>query len=267
MKRRPLSILLFLVAGLFLSLWLLRMFPSGDSVAPSSPFLNGETELTAIVILGGGVTPEGKAPPHTVARIEVALEVYKELGGNAVFITLSGGTPHKPNPVDAHGFPVWEATAAAVGLIERGVSPERILEESFSLDTVGNAYYLRAVHLEPAQLRKLIVITNDWHMPRTMAIFDFVLGLPRYTGAMSEPYSVEYRAAPAGITDEHVLQVRKERESSSLDSFTTSVAPVMKSMQEMHRWLFTQHKAYAASRLLVKNKKDDAVSVELLKTY
>lgn len=93
---------------------------------------------TVVVILGGGVTPAGGVPEHTQLRLDVAYKLYKELGASALFVPLSGGTPHKPNPLDAKGFPVWEATAAAKKLIEMGVPSEQIMEESFSLDTIGN---------------------------------------------------------------------------------------------------------------------------------
>mmetsp|Transcript_3604 Transcript_3604/g.5617 ORF Transcript_3604/g.5617 Transcript_3604/m.5617 type:complete len:202 (+) Transcript_3604:97-702(+) len=94
-----------------------------------------------IVILGGGLTSSGDVPAHTLLRVEHAYELYQTMKEDALFVTLSGGTPHKPNPLDARGFPVWEATAAARKLISLGVPTEQVLEENFSLDTVGNVSY------------------------------------------------------------------------------------------------------------------------------
>lgn len=97
---------------------------------------------TVIAVLGGGLTADGKVPPHTELRLQKALELYKHhediKPDTCRIITLSGGTPHKPNPVDSRGFPIWEATAAARRLIELGVPSKHIMEESFSLDTIGN---------------------------------------------------------------------------------------------------------------------------------
>lgn len=95
---------------------------------------------TAIIVLGGGVTEKGDCPPHTKLRLEKAFALYKKYKEEygAFIIPLSGGTPYKPNPVDGKGFPIWEATAAAKELIKMGISPQDILEEAFSLDTVGN---------------------------------------------------------------------------------------------------------------------------------
>ncbi len=98
----------------------------------------GSSEITAVVVLGGGLTKEGTVPEHTQLRLNLAFELYQQLGERALFFPLSGGTPHKPNPVDAQGFPIWECLAAARKLIEMGVPPSQIFEESTSLDTIGN---------------------------------------------------------------------------------------------------------------------------------
>ena len=95
---------------------------------------------TAIIVLGGGLAENGECPPHTQLRLNKAYELYQQRrnAGGAVIIPLSGGTPYKPNPVDKNGFPIWEAAAAAKQLIKMGVAPTDVLEEAFSLDTIGN---------------------------------------------------------------------------------------------------------------------------------
>ena len=40
--------------------------------------------------------------------------------------------------MDKHGFQIWEAAAAAKQLIKMGVASKDVLEEAFSLDTIGN---------------------------------------------------------------------------------------------------------------------------------
>ena len=117
----------------------------------------------------------------------------------------SGGTPWKPPPRDSRGFPITEAAASARTLSDLGVPFDHLFEEGFSLvrvpegrgswsvsratksrartscrplfvfhlrvslakDTIGNAYFLRATHTDPAGWRNLVVITNEFHMPRT----------------------------------------------------------------------------------------------------
>lgn len=239
-------------------------------------------QTTAVVILGGGVTKEGNVPQHTQLRLDVALRHFRQLGDKALFFPLSGGTPHKPNPLDSRGFPVWESTAAARRLIEMGVPPGQIFEETTSLDTIGNAYFLRAVHMHPAGIRRMVVITNDWHMPRTRAIFDFVFALPLSVGVLggfSVPSAlrglvtwlrggglvISYASAKTGISDPHLLQVRMEKEAAALEQFRTGPALSIRSFQELHLWLFTQHTAYSTSRLTHKPSTD--IPADLLKSY
>ena len=67
---------------------------------------------------------------------------YKTLpsdcGMGPCIITLSAGTPHVPPPKDARDFPLYEASEGARYLLASGVSPENVLEEKLSLDTLGN---------------------------------------------------------------------------------------------------------------------------------
>ena len=57
-----------------------------------------------------------------------------------------------------------------------------MLEENWSLDTIANAFFLRTIHTDPAGwtrleevledvYRRLLVINNEFHMPRTEEIF------------------------------------------------------------------------------------------------
>ncbi len=57
---------------------------------------------------------------------------------------------------------------------------ERIWAETASLDTIGNAYFARVIHTDPAGLRRLLVVNSAFHMPRTRMIFD--LNRPGFAG-------------------------------------------------------------------------------------
>lgn len=45
------------------------------------------------------------------------------------------------------------------------------LQETASFDTVGNAYMSLCIHALPAAWRRLAVVTSDFHMPRSRALF------------------------------------------------------------------------------------------------
>ncbi len=62
--------------------------------------------------------------------------------------------------------------------MQHGVDAKHILEESVSLETVGNAYFTRVMHTDIQGLRNLCVVNNRWHMPRTRAVFSHVFAVP-----------------------------------------------------------------------------------------
>jgi len=79
--------------------------------------------------------------------------------------------PHTPNPVqpcpkDAAGFERHEAADNALFLMGKGVPAEALLEESASLETVGNALFARLLHTDPRGLRRLAIVNNRFHMVR-----------------------------------------------------------------------------------------------------
>src|SRR5574341_227154 len=107
----------------------------------------------AILIPGGGVREGGDLPLWTKRRLDRAIETQR----GEFIITLSAGTLHRPPPSDADGFPIFESIAAAAYLVRRGIEPRRILAETCSYDTIGNAFFSRVVHVDPLGLRKLLI--------------------------------------------------------------------------------------------------------------
>lgn len=70
-----------------------------------------------------------------------------------------------------------ESTSCAHYLLARGVLPRALLKEVSSYDTVGNAFFSLTIHALPAGWRRLAVVTSDFHMPRTAALFRDMYGL------------------------------------------------------------------------------------------
>ena len=191
----------------------------------------------AIVVLGGGVRAGGELPPWVAKRFDLAMEQ----AADAPIICCSAGTVHRPNPLDETGRPIFEAVAEARYLLQRGFPPDRIFIECASWDTIGNAYFARTMHTDPAGWRRLLVITSQSHMPRAEAIFHWVFGASPQSG---------YRLAFLASTDDglppEILQARTEREKASLASLE-QIAARLPSLADVHRFLFTQHEAYRAS--------------------
>ena len=68
--------------------------------------------------------------------------------GHEMLCLLLWGTPHKPCPHDAAGFERHESSDNARFLIGAGVPTSHLLEETASLETVGNAYFTRTLHTD-----------------------------------------------------------------------------------------------------------------------
>lgn len=213
---------------------------------------------------GGGLTLEGAPTAWVRRRLQEAAKLYAErraAGDPAVIVTLSGGTPHKPMPIDTRSnFQVYEAEGSARCLIrEFAVPPEHVFEENLSLDTIGNAYMLRAIHTDVAGMRRLVIVNNEFHMGRTKAIFEKVFSLAPLP--LFGAYSLEFVEVPNDGVEGEVLRARKEREAKSAAGFVKNTAAI-KTMRAMHRFLFLDHLAYASARLVNDREPVDPKSLQ-----
>ena len=191
----------------------------------------------AVLVLGGGVREGGELPSWVQRRLEWAVSIP----GEPLIMPLSAGTPHRPLPNTANGFPLFEATTGADFLLQHGIPAERILIEACSWDTIGNAYFSRVVHAEPRQLRRLLVVTSDWHLPRTKLAFDWIYRLT----PQALPFELEYRAVPDPDMDQQVVRERTRKEQASADALSGVIARIT-TLPDFHRWLFAEHNAYRA---------------------
>lgn len=190
----------------------------------------------AIIVPGGGVREGGVLPPWVAKRFDRAIELH---AGEPI-ICLSGGTVHRPPPLDMTGRPVFEAVAGARYLVSRGLNPELIYIEVASYDTIGNAVFARLMHTDPRAWKRLLVITSEFHMDRTREIFRWIFSLRPDCG-----YELTFESTPdAGIRAAD-LEFRRAREQASLAAVRT-LAPRFREIAAVHEWLFTKHKAYAA---------------------
>ncbi|MBT9313319.1 YdcF family protein [Leptothoe kymatousa] len=202
----------------------------------------------AVFIPGGGVRANGELPLWTQRRLTHAIEISQSA---SYIIPLSAGTTHKPPPLDPEGFPIFESVAAAQYLIQRGIAPEQILVETCSYDTIGNVYFSRVIHIDPLQLKRLLIVTSEFHMPRTQGIFEWIYGLE----GLSQNYELEFQAVSDAGIDPKLLAARKSREVKSLENVQT-LAQKNQTMQQFHAWLFQQHGAYAMAKQVVRASGD-----------
>ncbi|CAD7924523.1 unnamed protein product [Amoebophrya sp. A25] len=285
--------------------------------------LEDGTFMHLLVIPGGGIVDEEPAP-WTKARLDAAatyahensLLCLEDTDGRKIrsgeddivttmsyrFLTLSLGTPHKPIPVTSEGNSLSEAGAAAKYLIEKhNIPPSMILEEGASLDTIGNAFFLRVVHVEALQRQfgrlQIAVFTSAFHMPRTEAIFRHVLSIPWHingrveagangelrqangndagqaveenvevpdsdmTNKNNNPLKLSFHTTPnVGIADDQ-MAARSEREAASLGTWRERTQPRLRTLLDVHTFIFREHGAYASKRFVQRASTVDSAAV------
>ena len=203
------------------------------------------TTFDAILIPGGGLQSDATPHPWVQARLAHAMNVAGELP----LVCLSGFTPHKPPPINSAGFPVYESVASANWLLQNGVLDERVFTETCSCDTIGNAYFARVIHTEPRHWRRLLVVTSEFHLPRTKAIFEHVfLRLPNSLGNTSTDV-LEFQATEDLGMDPSDRAARVSKEQRQLEIWNANIAAgKLSSLEELHRWLYAEHDCYAVGR-------------------
>ena len=236
-QRATSALLALLIAGSCLALLVALAHWWFSTSSPSTlPF-------DAIIVPGGGLDGNGLPLPWVQARLDAAMAHDAE---TAVYLVLSRGTTHKPAPLTADGFAIDEAAASARYLIERGVAPERVLLESWSLDTIGNFAFARLMHADLRMWRRMLVVTSSIHMPRTKAICEWVFSLPDRGGGRRRPTAqLVYEEAPERGLDAIQVQDRRQKEVQSLKSLQSTIAAVP-DLAELHAFLFVRHGAYRA---------------------
>ncbi len=193
------------------------------------------SDYDAILVPGGGVREGGTLP----ARVRHRLDLAAQLRGKSYIVTLSAGSPHRPPPLTARGFPIFESVAAAKYLIQCGVPRDRILTETISYDTIGNAFFSRVVHIDPQRLSSLLVITSNFHLRRVQETFNWIYALT----PTPRPYELGFRGVDDSDMDRAVLRARQEKERIRL-AMLKPLTQRLTTMNAFHRWLFTEHWAY-----------------------
>ena len=130
-----------------------------------------------IVVLGGGLLPDGSPDAATVRRAEAAAALA--LAHPEAAVIASGGGPlasdERRAPASARPRGPEAAHIARI-LRERGVEERRILLEDESMDTLGNAVFTASRYLKGARPRPLWLVTSPFHLDR--AVWAFARALP-----------------------------------------------------------------------------------------
>lgn len=235
------------------------------------------SEIDAIIVLGGGPPSSIDTPPVYVQdRCENAADIFhrsvKMKQQGPPILTLSAGTAHAPQLMSDEGLPIWESTGSAAYLIEKLQIPEKyIFVETTSYDTISNAFFTRTSFSDITGWRKLLIITDEFHMQRSKAIFDWILSAKSISGTENQ-YCLYYLSTNnRGLTKEG-LEARNKHE---LKGYRNVVQNLSKKYDSLHGvWEFlTEHHTFYNSKKLVdlgklKNKPNISNSEKsLLQSY
>lgn len=113
----------------------------------------------AIVVLGGGVAPNGTLGGSSLRRLVHGVVLLRQ--GRAPLLVLLGGN---------YGSRVSEAEVRAALVRELGIEPALVLVEAAASTTREEANRARAL-LVPRGIRRILLITDAHHMVRASAVF------------------------------------------------------------------------------------------------
>ena len=204
----------------------------------------------AIVILAGGSQKTDSIdslPLHVKDRLDLAFNIYNQSKTKPYIIVSSSGTPHRKCFINNKKHVIYECDSMAQYLIEKyhSINHNLILREYTSYDTIGNAYFTKINHIDPLEISKFLVITSDFHLKRSQAIFDFVFNLDK-----NKKYDIDYNKTITKVTPD-ILYHRMIKEQKSLTFFKNQMTERdITDMKSLHIWLFSKHLAYTTKDVL-----------------
>jgi uncharacterized SAM-binding protein YcdF (DUF218 family) len=139
----------------------------------------------AAVVLGAMVRPDGRPSPALARRVAHAVGLAQR--GVVRSLLMSGGPMAHPTP---------EAWAMRDLAIATGIAPDRIAVEDRSRNTIDNAR-LSAQVAEENGWRRLVVVTDLYHLPRALYVFRRFGVAAAGSGARPQRPAAEWWAACA----------------------------------------------------------------------
>ena len=117
----------------------------------------GNSKVDAAVVLGASVWGKHKPSPVLRGRLDEAIEIFKS--GRVKKIVVTGGTKR---------FGTVESEVQAWYLAENGISGSDIIAEHNTFCTSEQAIFVKRVLMDLLDMKKLVIVTDDWHLPRAL---------------------------------------------------------------------------------------------------
>jgi hypothetical protein len=194
-------------------------------------------EYDGVAVMGGGIeSTTGEIHPWVKNRFDRAAEL-----SSPYLFALSRGTPNILPVLDpVTHYPIDESLAGMKYFVDKyGDQGRKLILDTWSMDSIGNLYWLRT-RCEEMKLRRLAIVTSEFQEPRTRAISEWVFGL--------KPSRTKFDIAIEPVEnvgmDEATLSSRIEREAKSTESVLANKARIT-TVAEFSDWIHTQHGAYS----------------------
>jgi len=145
-------------------------------------------QADAIVVLSGS-----KFHPHhhrslTESRVLQAVKAYQE--GQAPRLIMCGSRAFRKAASLASDAEEMKQLAE-----QKNIPKESILLEEKSVDTLGNAFYVKRLWLVPNAWKSIVLVTSEFHIQRSQFLFEKILG-PDYK---VKPLSAKSQLAPETV--------------------------------------------------------------------
>lgn len=129
----------------------------------------------SIIVLSRDITPHLQLTEESELRVDKGIELLRK--GVADVIIMNGG----PGYIEGGyylscGIEIFHGLLMAQHAVSQGILLEKILIQPYSRDTIGEAYYVKKMFLEPRGWHNNVVVTSNFHIERCQAIYKHVLG-------------------------------------------------------------------------------------------
>lgn len=150
-----------------------------------------QDDSLCFAVLGFQLLYDGEMAPELLGRCETALRALQQYPQAYVAVTGGGTAFGNRNATEADVMADW--------FREQGIAPERIIVENSSMTTDQNAVNTCTILTKDyPQIRRIVLITSDYHMPLGRMMFTEAALLHAYQTDGEVPYIVS--AGPAWAT-------------------------------------------------------------------
>lgn len=217
-------------------------------------YIGTATGIQAIVVLGGGPADQssGEMPTWSRERCHRAAALHLCMQKNAFELPVlcaSGESAHAPHFRDSEGYTVYESSTMAQCLMQNGVAARSIFREWQSGDTIGNAVFVRSILSDPLSISRLLVVTSDFHIERSCAIFRWIYALPAATRCLRGSHAqVACLSVPHAFPPDQadIAEARRDKELAALEQVKVAM-PRFADFEGVMMWLLREHGMYAVA--------------------